>query len=109
MAVFGQDTFAYLTERPGNGSTDKHSTQQAPSELRVCAYGPSGRQLTDRVTDRIRDWDGDRQSIGRLWIEVHRAGTGGKPEDLMIIDKRQTRVTIRTARRVSPHNGDGHG
>jgi protein-L-isoaspartate(D-aspartate) O-methyltransferase len=74
MAVFGQDTFAYLTERPGKDSTDKDSTQQAPSELGVCAYGPSGRQLADRVTDRIRDWDGDRQSIGRLWIEVHRAG-----------------------------------
>jgi protein-L-isoaspartate(D-aspartate) O-methyltransferase len=94
MAVFGQDTFAYLTERTG---TDASSTRRARSELGVCAYGPGGRQLANRVADRIRAWDRDRQSLGRLWIEVHPAGTGGGPSDLMIIDKRQSRVLVRAA------------
>jgi protein-L-isoaspartate(D-aspartate) O-methyltransferase len=95
MAVFDHDTFAYLTDR---ADTHAGSTGQAPPELGVCAYGPSGHQLANQVADRIRARDRDRESIGRLWIEVHPAGTGGEPDDLMIIDKRQSRVTIRTAR-----------
>jgi len=103
MAVFSQDTFAYLTERPG---TDAGGTRRAPSELGVCAYGPGGRQLANRVADRIRTWDRDRQSPGRLSIEVHPAGTGGRPGDLMIIDKRRSRVLIRAAPRAVTQNED---
>jgi protein-L-isoaspartate(D-aspartate) O-methyltransferase len=111
MAVFGQDTFAYLTERPGT-DPDTSSTRRALSELGVCAYGPRGRQLANRVADRIgawdrdRDRDRDRQSLGRFWVEVHPAGTGGEPGDLMIIDKCQSRVLIRTAPRTVTHNED---
>lgn len=93
MTVFSQDTFAYLTERP---VTPAGSTQHPVPELGVCAYGPGGRQLADRVADRIRTWDRDCQSISGLRIEVYPAGTGGKPDDLMVIDKHLTRVTVRT-------------
>ena len=90
MAVFTQDTFAYLAERPV-------TPPPAGSELGVCAYGLGARKLAVRVADRIRTWDRDRQSISGLSIEARPAGTGGEPGDLMVIDKHHTRVIVRTA------------
>jgi len=94
MGVFDRDTFAYLTRRP-----DSHAdgTRRSPSELGVCAYGPGSGELADRVADRVRAWDRDRRSVTRLWIEVHPAGTGDEPGGQLVIDKRHTRVTVRTA------------
>ncbi|HUY47099.1 MAG TPA: methyltransferase, FxLD system [Streptosporangiaceae bacterium] len=92
MAVFGRDTFAYLTERSG-----KHAGSGTDlPELGVCAYGPGGADLARRVADRIQAWDRIRRSIAQLWVEVHPAGTGDSHGALMVIDKRHTRVIVRT-------------
>jgi protein-L-isoaspartate(D-aspartate) O-methyltransferase len=101
MAVLGRDTFAYLTRRPDTLASD---TESAPDELGVCAYGPGGQRLANRVADRVRAWDRDRRAIASFWIEVHPAGTGDAPGDLMVIDKRHTRVIVRTAPPALPHN-----
>ncbi len=97
MAVFGPDTLAYLTKSPGGGTAGATGADggRPDAELGVCAYGPRGGQLAGRVADRVRAWDRDRPSIARLWIEAYRAGTGGTPGDLMVIDKRHTRVAVR--------------
>jgi protein-L-isoaspartate(D-aspartate) O-methyltransferase len=95
MAVFGPDTLAYLTRRTGSTTGVTGADGRPDAELGVCAYGPGSAQLASRVADRVRAWDRDRQSIARLWIEVYPAGTGGEPGDLMVIDKRHTRVAVR--------------
>jgi len=104
MAVLGGATFAYLTKRAGSQAD---GTQLASSELGVCAYGPASASLAAQVADRVRAWNHDRESVGRLWIEVHPAGTGGSAGDLMVIDKRHTRVTVRTAPLACPHSDGG--
>ncbi|WP_329237564.1 hypothetical protein OG417_34260 [Actinoallomurus sp. NBC_01490] len=50
MGVFDLDTFAYLTMREAPRGDDRTRT----FELGVCAYGPQGEQLADRVTEQIR-------------------------------------------------------
>jgi protein-L-isoaspartate(D-aspartate) O-methyltransferase len=95
MAVFGKDTFAYLTQRP---ETRVGDAKGLPVELGVCAYGPGGGELANRVADRIRAWDADRQSIASLWIEVRPADAGDEPGGHMVVEKRHTRVVVRTAR-----------
>jgi protein-L-isoaspartate(D-aspartate) O-methyltransferase len=94
MGVFDRDTFAYLTRRPTNHSD---GIKHAPSELGVCAYGPGGEELADRVAKRIRAWEHDRQSMTELWIEVHPADTGDELSGQLDIRKRHTRVIVRTA------------
>lgn len=53
MAVFDQDTFAYLTMRKAPRTDDGQRT----FELGVCAYGPRGEELADCLADQIRRWD----------------------------------------------------
>ncbi|GAA4054082.1 methyltransferase, FxLD system [Actinomadura miaoliensis] len=93
MAVFDQDTFAYLTMRQAPRAEDR----QRVFELGVCAYGPHGGELADRLSDQIRRWDREGRSHA-LWIEVHPAGTAPDIEGLMVADKQHTRVIVRTAR-----------
>ena len=95
MAVFTRDTFAFLIRRP---DPPADGAERASFELGVCAYGPAGGELAGRVAGRIRVWDRDRRSIARLWIEAYPAGTGDVPGGQMVIDKRHTRVIVRTAR-----------
>ncbi len=94
MAVFDRDTFAYLIRRP---AANADATSRAPSELGVCAYGPGDGELANCVAGRIRAWDRDRRSIARLWIDVYPADAGAGPGGQMVIDKRHTRVIVRTA------------
>lgn len=94
MGVFDRDTFAYLTRRP----TDQpEGVQQPPSELGVCAYGPGGEELANRIAARVRAWDEDRQSMAGLWIEVHPVDKCGEITCRIAIRKRHTQVIIRTS------------
>ncbi len=99
MGVFDQGTFAYLTRSP-TGETD--GSQWPRYELGVCAYGPSSGELANRVADRVRAWDHDRQSMAELWIEVHPADTGDVHTGQVTIRKRHTRVIVRTALLADP-------
>jgi len=87
MGLLSSDSFAYLTRRPG---------RPGHSELGTCGYGPAREQLTSTYADRIRAFHRDRAQAGRLRVEVlpatHAAVTGA----LMQIDKRSTRVIVRT-------------
>ncbi|MBA9003072.1 methyltransferase, FxLD system [Thermomonospora cellulosilytica] len=93
MAVFDHDTFAYLTMR----EAPRANNAQRTFELGVCAYGPRGRELADRLADQIRRWDRDGRSL-TTWIEVHPAGTAPNAEGVLVADKQHTRVIVRTAR-----------
>jgi protein-L-isoaspartate(D-aspartate) O-methyltransferase len=89
MAVIDGGTFAYLTMR------------EAPRgyELGVCAYGPRGERLADRLAERIRRWDHGGRALTDLWVEVHPAGTAAGADACLVADKRHTRVIVRAARR----------
>jgi protein-L-isoaspartate(D-aspartate) O-methyltransferase len=87
MGLLTQDSFAYLTRRPG---------QPGRSELGACGYGPARRKLTAACADRIRAFDRDRASAGRLRIEVRPGGHAPVPDSIMRIDKRRTTVIVRT-------------
>jgi protein-L-isoaspartate(D-aspartate) O-methyltransferase len=93
MAVFDQDTFAYLTMREAPRGDDGTRI----FELGVCAYGPQGEQLADRVTEQIRRWDRHGRALTNTWIEVHPAGTATDVAGHLVAEKRHTRVIIRTA------------
>lgn len=99
MGVFDQGTFAYLTLSP-TGETD--GSQWPRYKLGVCAYGPDSGELANRVADRIRDWDHDRQSMPELWIEVHPVDTIDVPTGQVVIRKRHTRMIVRTALLAGP-------
>lgn len=94
MAVFGKDTFGYLTQRPDTPASDPAGLRV---ELGVCAYGPGGAELANRIAGRIRAWGAERRSIASLWIEVHPAGASDPPGGQMVVEKRHTRVVVRTA------------
>jgi hypothetical protein len=87
MGLLSSDSFAYLTRRPG---------RPGHSELGTRGYGPAREQLTSTYADRIRAFHRDHAQAGRLRVEVlpatHAAVTGA----LMQIDKRSTRVIVRT-------------
>lgn len=100
MGVFDRDTFAYLTRRP---TTHPDGIKHPPAELGVCAYGPGGEKLANRVADRIRTWDQDRQSIIELWIEAHPADTDDTPTGQVAIRKRHTQIIVRTTLREHSH------
>ncbi|GII55878.1 hypothetical protein Pth03_42670 [Planotetraspora thailandica] len=87
MGVIDGDGFAYLTKRACDGTT----------ELGVCAYGPRGEQTAELVADRIRAWDRKRATMTDLWIEVHPAGRPTQSDAALVVDKRHTRVVVRTA------------
>lgn len=89
MGLLTRDSFAYLTRRPG---------RPGHSELGVCGYGPWREQLTNTYADRIRafDRDRDRAKADSLRVEVHPATHAPVPDALMQINKRSTRVIVRT-------------
>jgi protein-L-isoaspartate(D-aspartate) O-methyltransferase len=87
MGLLTEDSFAYLTRRPG---------QPGRSELGACGYGPAREQLTAAYAERIRAFDRDRATAGRLRIEVHPAAAAPVPDAIMRIDKRHTSVIVRT-------------
>jgi protein-L-isoaspartate(D-aspartate) O-methyltransferase len=93
MAVFTQDTFAYLTMR----SSEPDREERRRWELGVCGYGPQAEALADGVADRIRHWDRQGRSLTRTWIEVHPVGASPQPGGHLIADKRHSRVVLRTA------------
>jgi len=96
MAIFEHGSLAYLTERPGPGA--------GLPELGICAFGPDAGQLAGRAAGQIQAWDRDRKRISRLWIEAHPPDSGDAPGDLMVVDKRHTRIVVRTAPAAFPHN-----
>jgi hypothetical protein len=87
IGLLTSDSFAYLTRRPG---------RPGHRELGACAYGPGRDQLAAAYADRIRAFDHDRASAGSLRVEVHPATHPPVPDTLMKIDKRHTRVIVRT-------------
>jgi protein-L-isoaspartate(D-aspartate) O-methyltransferase len=93
MAVFDHDTFAYLTMRETSRSDDGPRL----FELGVCAYGPHGKQLADRLSAQIHRWDRNGRSLTNTWIEVHPAGTASDVDGRLVVEKRHTRVVVRTA------------
>lgn len=93
MAIFDQDTFAYLTMR----ETPRGDDGPRNFELGVCAYGPHREQLADRFAAQIRCWDRDGRSLTNTWIEVHSAGTACDVDGHLVAEKRHTRVVVRTS------------
>jgi protein-L-isoaspartate(D-aspartate) O-methyltransferase len=87
MGLLATDSFAYLIRRPG---------RPGHWELGACAYGPRRDQLTAAYADRIRAFSRDRADAGSLRVEVHPATHPPVPGALMEIDKRHTRVVVRT-------------
>jgi protein-L-isoaspartate(D-aspartate) O-methyltransferase len=95
MGVVDGGTIAYLTKRKV-----EESDAGPLFELGVCAYGPQGRETAERVADRILAWDRQRAHLGNLWIEVHPVGETAESDAALVIDKRHTRVVVRTAEYV---------
>jgi protein-L-isoaspartate(D-aspartate) O-methyltransferase len=87
MGLLTGDSFAYLTRRPG---------RPGHSELGACGYGPRREQLISTYADRIRAFDRDRAKADSLRVEVHPATHTPVPDALMQINKRSTRVIVRT-------------
>jgi protein-L-isoaspartate(D-aspartate) O-methyltransferase len=87
MGLLTGDSFAYLTRRPG---------RPGHSELGACGYGPRREQLISTYADRIRAFDRDRAKADSLRVEVHPATHAPVPDALMQINKRSTRVIVRT-------------
>lgn len=92
MAVHQDGCLAYLTLRRPPGSAGGPGR---PGELGVCAYGPDGEALAGKVAGRVREWDRARQSMTRLWIEVHPAGGPAGPGDVISAAKRHSLVRVR--------------
>lgn len=92
MAVIDHDTFAYLTMQETPRSDDEPRT----FELGVCAYGPHGEQLADRLAEQIRCWDRNGRSL-TTWIEVRPAGSPHEVSGQLVAEKLHTRVIGRTA------------
>jgi hypothetical protein len=87
MGLLTGDSFAYLTRRPG---------PPGHSELGACGYGPGRDQLVATYADRIRAFDQDREQAAGLCIEVRPATHASAPDCLMQIEKRSSRVIVRT-------------
>lgn len=92
MGVFDEDTVAYLTRRPNSNDAERRSF-----ELGVWAYGPRGENVAHRFADRIRTWDSERRSMNQLSIEVHPLDTDPDRSAFLSIDKRRTRIYVRTS------------
>lgn len=84
MGVFDGGSVAYLT------------TSADMSELGVCAYGPDGRTLANRVSERIREWDSVGGPRMEVRVEVHPIDAASSSDDWLIIDKKHSRVVVRT-------------
>jgi len=83
MGVFDGGTVAYLT------------AQGDLPELGVCAYGPDGQGLADRVAERIRQWDSEGGPKMSVRIEVHPVDATSPPDNWLVIGKAHSRVVIR--------------
>lgn len=82
MGVFDGGSVAYLT------------TNADMSELGVCAYGPDGRALANRVAERIREWDSDGGPRMEVRVEVHPIDAAGPSDGWLVIDKKHSRVVV---------------
>ncbi|MBV9143645.1 MAG: methyltransferase, FxLD system [Pseudonocardiales bacterium] len=96
VAVFDQDSFAYLTLRPINCAEDANhkGTTRAGYEFGVCAHGPGSTELVGRVADQIRTWDRDHRSGTRPQIKAHPAGTDAPLTGQFVFDKQHTRLVV---------------
>lgn len=96
VAVFGQDSFAYLTLRPINRAEDSdyEGATRAVYEVGVCAHGPGGTELAGRVADQIQTWDRDHRPGTRPRIEAHPAGTDAPLTGQFAFDKQHTRLVV---------------
>jgi len=95
MGFFDSGTVAYLTMRPHDEADD---SSVPSSELGVCAYGPDGQAMASRVANRIQEWEQDDGQRTDIRIEVHPI-TAPRPADArLVVDKKHTRVVVRTAR-----------
>ncbi len=84
MGVFDGGSVAYLT------------TNVDMSELGVCAYGPDGRALANRVAERIREWDSVGGPRMEVRVEVHPIDAPSSSDGSLVIDKKTSRVVVRT-------------
>ncbi|MGH3280317.1 MAG: hypothetical protein ACRDNW_14435 [Trebonia sp.] len=85
------DTFAYLTFR-------RHAEATAP-ELGVCAYGPHGGLLADRVASEVRAWAAG-QPCPATSIEIYPPGAPvpSPGEVLLTVAKEHAQVVVRTCK-----------
>lgn len=84
MGVYDGGSVAYLT------------TNADTSELGVCAYGPDGRALANRVAERIREWDSVGGPRMEVRVEVHPIDAPSSSDGSLVIDKKNSRVVVRT-------------
>ncbi|MGH4017063.1 MAG: methyltransferase, FxLD system [Pseudonocardiaceae bacterium] len=84
MGVYDGGSVAYLT------------TNADMSELGVCAYGPDGRALANRVAERIREWDSVGGPRMEVRVEVHPIDAPSSSDGSLVIDKKNSRVVVRT-------------
>ncbi|MFC0861659.1 methyltransferase, FxLD system [Sphaerimonospora cavernae] len=95
LAMVDGDSFAYLALRPVG--------PDGMSEFGVHAFGPHAKQIAETMADQIRTWDRDqRHGPGpqfAVWPidtsdDLLNASPDGKPENVLITDKRHSRITI---------------
>ncbi|MGH3931301.1 MAG: hypothetical protein ACRDTF_15165, partial [Pseudonocardiaceae bacterium] len=72
------------------------TTNADMSELGVCAYGPDGRALANRVAERIREWDSVGGPRMEVRVEVHPIDAASPSDGWLVIDKKHSRVVVRT-------------
>jgi protein-L-isoaspartate(D-aspartate) O-methyltransferase len=87
-------TFAYLTCRPAEGISGGTSR-----ELGICAYGPTGGLLADRVADRVRAWAVEQPALATS-IEIYPPGApvASPGEVLLTAAKEHVQIVVRAAR-----------
>lgn len=82
MGVLRKGTVAYLTITPDM------------SEVGACAYGPDAGALAGEVADRIRVWDAQGGPGMTVQVEVHRPGAPLPPGAWLMLDKKDSRVSV---------------
>lgn len=95
MGVFNGGTLAYITMRAHDDTDD---AEIPSSGLGVCAYGPDSAVLARQIVDRIRNWDREGGQRIELRIELHPMTAGDTPDARLVIDKKHTRIVVRTVR-----------
>ncbi len=86
------DTFAYLDWREGSSSGTTR-------ELGICAYGPDGDLLADRVTGRVQEWAAEQPTVTTS-IEIYPLGVlvPSPGEVLLTAAKEHTQIVVRAMR-----------
>jgi protein-L-isoaspartate(D-aspartate) O-methyltransferase len=84
LAVFDEQSFAYLAFRPSAQATDRR-------ELVVCAHGPTAEELADRVAARVRTWDLEYREA-RPCIEAYYESSALQLRNRLVVEKKHVRL-----------------